>query len=365
MSTATTTISNEPAAQHQHKQPANNEQQHAHLLIDTATSTTSALNLKFVAESCLGKVARHLRLLGIDTAWDKSYNVHYVQYLARHEQRTVLVQSDEFYARILKEMPGSGSGDNSNNNSNNAGNAANGGFVPPSKKHFDKKKQNKNNKSKSKKQQAADDYSDDDDYDEDDDDFLANIPPQYQEFLSQQQQQHQAKLLLLQKQKQEQQQKQNSGNQHQHDASDAPQSTSYQYYKIDKDRDYLDQITELTNYFKIQYHPQDLFKRCLKCNSIIVRVPRPDKREDDPTSWDYLEQEMGAEAFSKYSTTVTKCNKCNKLFWQGHYYHKCEKFAQKYSYHPEDEQEQKQHQDNNDEQLKQNHQDNKQDTASD
>ena len=59
--------------------------------------------LKFIAESCLGKVARHLRLLGIDCVWDDGFNAFYVLFQAKQENRIILVQSNEFLQKIIKE----------------------------------------------------------------------------------------------------------------------------------------------------------------------------------------------------------------------------------------------------------------------
>jgi uncharacterized protein with PIN domain len=59
-------------------------------------------SLHFLCESSLGKVAKHLRLLGIDCECNTTYNRHYALFKARNEKRIVLTESSSFLKQILR-----------------------------------------------------------------------------------------------------------------------------------------------------------------------------------------------------------------------------------------------------------------------
>lgn len=185
--------------------------------------------LKFIVESSLGKIARHLRLLGIDCECDASFNRAFILFKAFSESRIVITTALSVVKKIIK--------------TNN----------PPFKRH------------------KYEVYSD--------------------------------------------------------DSEDEVFKTVYHYYLLNEQTSYPDKLLDVVNYFKIPFDCQRIFSRCMYCNVLVDKMSRNEYSNEE------LLKKMGSqEAVDNYADTISKCPKCERMFWIGHYYHKCEKWAKKFSY---------------------------------
>lgn len=57
------------------------------------STTTQTPALRFIAESSCGKIAKHLRMIGLDCTFDKTYSTHYVMFLAQLHDCIIVSQS--------------------------------------------------------------------------------------------------------------------------------------------------------------------------------------------------------------------------------------------------------------------------------
>jgi uncharacterized protein len=128
---------------------------------------------KYICDASLGKIAKHLRLLGNDCLCDSTFNENYIMFLSLNEKRIIITTRESFIKKLEKANK------------------------PP----------------KINKEEV---YSDSEDEEE-------------------------------------------------------KERTTYEFYFI-KSTEYLDQIKEITQHFKIKFDKDLLFTRCLKCNENLVSI---------------------------------------------------------------------------------------------
>ncbi|KAG2381838.1 hypothetical protein C9374_006222 [Naegleria lovaniensis] len=193
---------------------------------------------KFITDSCITKIAKHIRLLGYDCISDSSYSPNYIIFTAKQENRIIITCSPTLVTKIKKE-----------------------------------------NKM-----------------------INVKLPNDYYD-----------------SSEEEESSKPNSN------------ASPIRYLYVNpKNSEFHEAITEIVNNFKLVYHPAKIFTRCLKCNDPVeCIIPQT---EDQVNT---LITIMGGQHIYKlYGHTVTRCPCCTRLFWEGHYFKRCETFAKKYSYKP-------------------------------
>ena len=57
---------------------------------------------RFIVEASLGKVAKHMRLLGYDTLYQPDYNQHYMTFLAFQQNRCIVTCSQKYKMKLDK-----------------------------------------------------------------------------------------------------------------------------------------------------------------------------------------------------------------------------------------------------------------------
>lgn len=77
-----------------------------------------------------------------------------------------------------------------------------------------------------------------------------------------------------------------------------------------------EQLSEVIERFDLR-NCLEPFTRCLLCNSILIRIQKPEVDAELP------------ESVRKFQKTVNKCTNCGKLYWQGTHYNNMSEIIQK------------------------------------
>ncbi|KAG2394202.1 hypothetical protein C9374_003966 [Naegleria lovaniensis] len=240
--------------------------------------------LRFVCDTTIPGVAKHLRMLGVDTLHDNNYSQNYILYLARTQKRMILT----FSLKMQKKIH-----------------------------------QIRNNLAKKRER-------------------LEELKKRLQTLIDQEEQQVQngnsvsivvdKNCLTYDKWKDTREKLQTRIEQYEMDLTDSLLSYHYDYYLLQTKGRY-NQISEVVNQFKIKYIPEKLFTRCASCSGTLRKI-------ENKESVKHLLEQNTYDDNDHYSM----CNRCHQLFWGIHIENPTQReavekaiaFCKEYSYHDEE-----------------------------
>jgi uncharacterized protein with PIN domain len=218
---------------------------------------------RFIVDSSLTKIAKHLRMLGIDCINNPEYSKNYLLYLAKKDDRIIittnvkLVISFEKNKNLHKEK-----NKNKNNDNSNIIEGKNIIFETESEEIKNWKKMKKEEKKYNDLENFKNINEDDYEYEEAED-IEENI------------------------------------NEDQYD---------YKYILLSSNKGFKEQIMLIVNLLKIEFDIDKLFSRCLNCNNNIQKVSK-----DEVKNKIYLN-------VYEFNENFTYCQTCDKVYWVNHFF---------------------------------------------
>jgi uncharacterized protein with PIN domain len=232
-------------------------------------------SLRFICDSSLMRLAKHLRLLGLDCAFEKDANSYYLMYLARKENRIILTKNRTMVQLIVNR-----------------------------KEQYEQRSMNRGKENR---------------YDDDDQD------PEKQLLIEQWIKQKQE----LKEKEQEQQQQQQELLLDDSEEDDEGEEEFYEqlYYFITASKP-IPQIDEVVNVFQISCDLNKVFTVCIKCNAPVIEIMNKELIRDKVFPSVY-----------KNFDHFFQCSNCESVYWGTRLRDNACKFAMDHSFkvqHDED-----------------------------
>jgi uncharacterized protein with PIN domain len=242
-------------------------------------------DLKYIVDNSLPGVAKHLRILGIDTLFDKDYSQNYVMFLARRDSRILLTGSIKCVKAVNLVH------DNHTRRKNK---------MAEYEKMLEvaiQREKNSNAEQNDAKSSGL---------------IFSHEVNKWKPLNSQQIRERMEMLA--------------------DELEDDTNAYQYKYYHV-KVRGRDAQLLDVVNKFKIRYIKEKMFTRCTSCNSVVDRIPVEDKH--------IIQSEVDQSTYDE-NDHFAKCSGCGKITWgtedgnlrQKLVYEKAVNFCQKFSYHP-------------------------------
>ena len=209
---------------------------------------------KFVCDTTIPGVAKHLRMLGIDTLHHDNFSQNYILYLARTQHRTILTFSMKLQKNIDQIL-----------------------------NNYKKKKERVEELKKKLNELQVEDET----------------KPQISNSSA-------TTSTPYNKWKETKEKIQTRIEQYEMDLSDPILSYPYKYYLL-KTKGRYNQINEVVNTFKIRYIPEKMFTRCASCSGTLRKIPNKEEVKH------LLEQNTYND-----NDHYSMCNRCKQLFWGIH-----------------------------------------------
>jgi uncharacterized protein with PIN domain len=255
------------------------------LLDPVHSAAPDPFSLKFICDGALGRLVRHLRVLGIDCAFEKDMNAHYLLYLARRDDRIILTKNRNMIQYILQLK----------------------------KQHEEKVLRNNWRKFRMEHQLNWNNLTEEQ---------FTEKNEQFQQWLKQKEERREKERLERESANKDEEFEKEEVEVEEEDA----QFYEYRYYLV-KARNAIDIIDEVVQVLKIPYQEARIFSICTKCNSHIAAI---ENREE-------VKNLVYSTVFARFEMFY-KCENCGQIYWgkdkdkDNKIYRTAKQFSQKHSY---------------------------------
>ncbi|EFC40231.1 Hypothetical protein NAEGRDRAFT_59120 [Naegleria gruberi] len=242
------------------------------------------IDLAFVCDATLGRLAKHIRMLGGNCFYDSSMTTNYMLYIARTQNRIILTKNRTLinqlgYQRKAMDL-----------------------------RNQKKKEMKKNRKPSTKETVVSEDHEREMKeleliYKEQGLEFNREDFEEFEEYSSEEEDEEE---------------------------EETTEEFDYIYYFV-KSRSSKEMINETVKFFKIEFEEDRIFTICIQCNHHIVSIDK-----------ESIKDEVFPSVYKTYNNFF-RCSGCNKIYWgkdktSEHVNYKSAKsFAKEFSYNPEDE----------------------------
>ncbi|KAF0974681.1 hypothetical protein FDP41_006155 [Naegleria fowleri] len=221
------------------------------------------IELKFICDATLGRVAKHIRMMGGDAFYDANMNTNYMLYIARTENRIILTKNRTLINQLGYQR----------------------------KENELKKKKYQERKLLNQQQGRSDALKGDvsRDHEREMEELEKIYREQGLEFNREDFEEF------------EEIDEEENGNNNLSDDNSYP-TDGYVYYFV-KGRNFRDMINEVVNFFKIEFDEQRIFTICIQCNHPIYQVEK-----------ESIKDSVYSSVYNLYSSFF-KCSGCSKIYW--------------------------------------------------
>ncbi|KAG2378387.1 hypothetical protein C9374_008530 [Naegleria lovaniensis] len=221
------------------------------------------IELKFVCDATLGRVAKHIRMMGGDAYYDANMNTNYMLYIARTENRIILTKNRTLinqlgYQRKENELK--------------------------KKKYQERKLLNQQQEEKS-------------------DALKGDVSRDHEREMQELEQIYREQGLEFNREDFEEFEEIDEEDQDENNADDDSYPTDGYVYYFVKGRNFRDMINEVVNFFKIEFEEDRIFTICIQCNHSIYQVEK-----------ESIKNLVYPSVYNLYSSFY-RCSGCSKIYW--------------------------------------------------
>jgi len=263
--------------------------------------------LKFICDGSLGRLVKHLRMLGCDCAYERDANSHYLLYLARSQDRIILTKNramikhmEQIKRQHLEKIK------------------------RLQRKRFDREMGCGSNAIKKDENDATKAVYKDDSWEHTEKQELFNQWVKSREELKRKH--REARMIQLENgggNGCQSEQEEESEEEEWEDELDMEEDEFYEhkYYHV-QSRSAIGIIDEVVNVFRIPYEASRIFSKCLKCNSGIETLAK-----------EAVKGKVYETVYNEHNRFY-RCLNCEQIYWKGqNNYSNAKNFSKVHSFH--------------------------------